>query len=127
VPRATFVSDLHRVPEDFTARYVLKPLFSFAGGGVNIEPAASDLAAIPASERHAWCVQEKIEYEPALHAADGGGVKIEIRMMFLRPDNETKPILAQNLVRLSRGKMLGVDFNKQFTWVGSSIAFSSET
>ena len=127
VPRATFVSDLDRVPEDFTARYVLKPLFSFAGGGVNIEPTASDLAAIPASERHAWCVQEKIEYEPALHAADGGGVKIEIRMMFLRPDNEAKPILAQNLVRLSRGKMLGVDFNKQFTWVGSSIAFSSGT
>jgi len=44
--------------------------------------------------------------------------------MFLRPDNERKPILAQNLVRLSRGKMLGVDFNKEFTWVGSSVALS---
>ena len=54
-------------------------------------------------------------------------MKIEIRMMFLRPDDEAKPILAQNLVRLSRGKMLGVDFNKQFTWVGSSIAFSLDT
>ena len=124
VPKATFVSDLQRVPEDFAARYVLKPLFSFAGGGVNIEPTEADLRAIPASERQAWCVQEKIEYEPALRAVDGGGVKIEIRMMFLRPDDEPKPILAQNLVRLSRGKMLGVDFNKQFTWVGSSIALS---
>ncbi|MEA2338767.1 MAG: hypothetical protein QOE82_2774 [Thermoanaerobaculia bacterium] len=127
VPRATFVSDLDRVPDDFTARYVLKPLFSFAGGGVNVEPTAADLDAIPEAERHAWCVQEKIEYEPALQAADGGGVKIEIRMMFLRPDDEAKPILAQNLVRLSRGKMLGVDFNKQFTWVGSSIALSPES
>jgi len=120
VPRATFVSDLDRVPDDLS-NYVLKPLFSFAGGGVNVDPTHADVDAIPADERHAWCLQEKIEYAPALAAADGGGVKIEIRMMFLRPDGEAKPVLAQNLVRLSRGKMLGVDFNKQFTWVGSSI------
>lgn len=124
VPKATFVSDLDRLPDDFARRYVLKPLFSFAGGGVNIEPTAADLAAIPEAERSNWCMQEKIEYEPALEAVDGGGVKIEIRMMFLRPDGEPKLRLAQNLVRLSRGKMLGVDFNKQFTWVGSSLALS---
>jgi hypothetical protein len=123
VPKATFVSDLETIPEDLS-RYVLKPLFSFAGGGVNIEPTRADVEAIPANERHAWCIQEKIEYEPALQAVDGGGVKIEIRLMFLRPDDEEKPVLAQNLVRLSRGKMLGVDFNKQFTWVGSSIGLS---
>ena len=123
VPKATFVSDLDRVPDDLS-RYVLKPLFSFAGGGVNVDPTRADIDAIPATERHAWCLQEKIEYEPALQAADGGGVKMEIRMMFLRPDDEAKPILAQNLVRLSRGKMLGVDFNKQFTWVGSSVGLS---
>ena len=123
VPRATFVSDLDRVPDDLSG-YVLKPLFSFAGGGVNVEPTRADVDAIPKGERHAWCLQEKIEYEPALEAADGGGVKIEIRLMFLRPDDEPKPILAQNLVRLSRGKMLGVDFNKQFTWVGSSVGLS---
>jgi hypothetical protein len=126
VPRATFVSELDRVPDDLS-RYVLKPLFSFAGGGVNIEPTRADIDAIPESDRHAWCLQEKIEYEPALQAVDGGGVKIEIRLMFLRPDDEPKPILAQNLVRLSRGKMLGVDFNKQFTWVGSSVALSTDS
>ncbi|MEO8034453.1 MAG: hypothetical protein ABI837_08460 [Acidobacteriota bacterium] len=124
VPRATFVSDLHGVPEDFSGRYVLKPLFSFAGGGVNVEPTAADLAAIPESERASWCVQEKIVYEPALEAADGGRVKVEIRLMFLRPDDEPKPILAQNLMRLSRGKMLGVDFNRNMTWVGSSVGLS---
>ena len=123
VPRATFVSDLDRVPDDLS-RYVLKPLFSFAGGGVNVEPTRADIDAIPDKDRHSWCLQEKIEYAPALKAADGGGVKVEIRMMFLRPDDAAKPILAQNLVRLSRGKMLGVDFNKDFTWVGSSVAFS---
>jgi len=120
VPRATFVSELDAIPDDLS-RYVLKPLFSFAGGGVNVEPTRADVEAIPRNERHAWCLQEKIEYEPALQAVDGGGVKIEIRLMFLRPDGEAKPVLAQNLIRLSRGKMLGVDFNKQFTWVGSSV------
>lgn len=123
VPGATFLSELDRVPEDLSG-YVLKPLFSFAGAGVNVEPTRADVDAIPEAERHGWCLQEKIEYEPALQAADGGGVKIEIRMMFLRPDDEPKPVLAQNLVRLSRGKMLGVDFNKQFTWVGSSVGLS---
>jgi hypothetical protein len=123
VPRATFLSELDRVPDDLS-RYVLKPLFSFAGAGVNVEPTRADVDAIPEQDRHGWCLQEKIEYEPALQAVDGGGVKIEIRMMFLRPDDEPKPILAQNLVRLSRGKMLGVDFNKQFTWVGSSVGLS---
>ncbi len=120
VPKATFLSDLARTPERLDL-YVLKPLFSFAGGGVNMEPAAADLERVPVNERDQWCIQEKIEYARALRAPDGG-VKIEIRMMFLRPDDEPKPILAQNLVRLSRGPMLGVDFNKEFTWVGSSIA-----
>ncbi|HEU4886538.1 MAG TPA: hypothetical protein VFV49_01535 [Thermoanaerobaculia bacterium] len=126
VPRATFLSDLERIPDDLSG-YVLKPLFSFAGGGVNIEPTRADVEAVPAGDRHAWCLQEKIEYEPALQAVDGGGVKMEIRLMFLRPDDEPRPILAQNLVRLSRGKMLGVDFNKQFTWVGSSVALSTDS
>ncbi|HEY6844022.1 MAG TPA: hypothetical protein VI391_07635 [Thermoanaerobaculia bacterium] len=120
VPKATFVSEIDRLPDNV----VLKPLFSFAGGGVNVDPTQKDIDAIPPNERDQWCVQEKIEYAPALKAADGGGVKIEIRMMFLRPDDALEPVLAQNLVRLSRGKMLGVDFNKEFTWVGSSLALS---
>lgn len=120
VPEATFVSDLTTVPDDLS-RYVLKPLFSFAGGGVNVDPTRDDLDAIPDADRHQWCLQEKIEYEPALTAVDGGGVKVEVRMMFFRPDDEPRPILAQNLCRTSRGKMLGVDFNKEFTWVGGTV------
>jgi hypothetical protein len=125
VPPARYLSDVEKVPSDLAASYVLKPLFSFAGGGVNVEPTRADIDAIPLSERRNWCLQEKIEYAPALQAADGGDVKVEIRMMLLRPDDEPRPILAQNLVRLSRGKMLGVDFNKNMTWVGSSVGLAS--
>lgn len=120
VPRATLLSDLPAVPDDLRG-FVLKPLFSFAGGGVNIDPTAEDLAGIQPEERSNWCLQEKIEYAPELAAADGGGVKAEVRMMFFRPDDEPRPILGQNLVRLSRGKMHGVDHNKGLSWVGASV------
>ena len=47
--------------------------------------------------------------------------KAEIRMMFLWPE-DGEPVLVNNLVRMSQGRMMGVDFNKDKTWVGSSIA-----
>jgi hypothetical protein len=43
-------------------------------------------------------------------------------MMFLRPEDSGDLQLAVNLVRLSRGKMHGVDHNKGLSWVGSSVA-----
>jgi len=122
VPKATYLSELDAVPKDLAERYVLKPLFSFAGGGVNVDPTPEDLARIPERERGSWCLQEKIAYDPCLLAADGGGVKVEVRMMFFRPDADEELTLSLNLCRLSRGRMLGVDFNKDFTWVGSSVA-----
>ena len=126
VPRARFLRDMTSIPDDLTEGYVLKPLFSFAGGGVNVEPTRDDIDRIPDSERGNWCLQEKIAYEPALQAVDGGGVKVEVRTMFLRPDNEMQLTLCQNLCRLSRGKMLGVDFNKNFTWVGGTVGIWPE-
>lgn len=127
VPKAVYLSELPDVPADLTSRYVLKPLFSFAGGGVAVDPTPADIERIPASERYAWCLQEKIDYAPCLLAGDGGGVKVEIRMMFYRPPGESRLTLGLNLCRLSRGKMLGVDFNKDFTWVGSSVALRPES
>jgi hypothetical protein len=122
VPKARYLSEVETLPKDLGERYVLKPLFSFAGGGVNVDPTPEDVERIPEGERGSWCLQEKIAYDPCLRAADGGGVKVEIRMMFFRPDGDDTLTLGLNLCRLSRGKMLGVDFNKDFTWVGSSVA-----
>jgi hypothetical protein len=127
VPRATLLSHLDDLPANVTEgfvseHYVLKPLFSFAGAGVNVSPTADDVAAIPRDQRDGWCLQEKIEYAPALEAADGGsGVKVELRLIYLRPDDAPQFTLAQNLCRLSRGAMMGVDHNKKHRWVGSSI------
>lgn len=99
--------------------YVLKPLYSFAGLGVEMDPTPEKLAAL--SEPHDYILQRKVNYAKFVPTTDGRRSKAEIRMMFLWPE-EGEPILVNNLVRMSQGKMMGVDFNKEKTWVGSSIA-----
>jgi len=125
VPKATLLSELKKIPDDLS-RYVLKPLFSFAGSGVKVDPTREDIEAIAEKDRSAWLLQEKIFYEPGILTPEGHGVKAEVRMMFLRADDEETPTLVLNLVRLSRGKMLGVDHNKDFDWVGGSVGIWPE-
>jgi hypothetical protein len=123
IPRARLVSELESVPGDLT-RYVLKPLFSFAGTGVVVDVTPEHLARIPAAERSGWLLQEKIDYARDLVTPDGSRVAVEVRVMCLRAPAETslRPIL--NLVRLSRGKMHGVDHNKDMKWTGSSVGIT---
>jgi hypothetical protein len=119
-PKTWYVSDVDRIP-DRCSDYILKPLFSFAGTGVNPDLTREAIEAIPHDERAQWILQERVEYAPALIAPDGTGVKAEIRMMFLKPDDAKDYTLAINMVRLSRGKIHGVDHNKGLLWVGSSV------
>jgi hypothetical protein len=99
--------------------YVLKPLYSFAGLGVDMEPTREKLGAL--SKPHEWILQKKVRYAEFVPTPDGQKSKAEIRMMFVWPDGG-QPVLVNNLVRMSQGKMMGVDFNRDKTWVGSSIA-----
>ncbi len=102
--------------------YVLKPLYSFAGLGVEMDPTRAQLEALPTPRE--WILQKKVSYAEIVPGPDGGKSKAEIRMMFIWPTGG-EPILANNLVRMSQGKMMGVNFNKDKTWVGSSIALHS--
>jgi hypothetical protein len=106
-------------PNELLTDYVLKPLYSFAGLGVDMEPTPEKLAALDAP--HSWILQKKVQYAEFLKTVDDRHSKAEVRMMFLWPDGG-EPILVNNLVRMSQGKMMGVDFNKDKTWVGASIA-----
>ncbi len=99
--------------------YVLKPLYSFAGLGVDMEPTREKLAAL--ARPHESILQRKVEYAAFVPTVDGARSKAEIRMMFVWPEGG-EPRLVNNLVRMSQGKMMGVDFNKNKTWVGSSVA-----
>src|SRR5438067_4613178 len=100
--------------------YVLKPLYSFAGHGVDMEPTRQKIAAL--GNPHEWILQRKVDYAPFVVTGDGPKSKAEIRMMFVWPDNDRDPTLVNNLVRMSPAKMMGVDFNVEKTWVGASIA-----
>jgi hypothetical protein len=106
-------------PNESIGDYVLKPLYSFAGLGVDMEPTMEKLAAL--AQPRAWVLQKKVTYAAFVPTPDGAKSKAELRMMFLWPENG-EPVLVNNLVRMSQGKMMGVDFNKEKTWVGSSIA-----
>ena len=116
VPKCFYLRDLSSYPPDLE-KYVLKPLFSFAGLGVKVEVAEEMLNEIKDPEN--YILQEKVEYAPLIETPDDFA-KVEIRMIFLWQD---KPLLVNNLVRQSKGKMIGVDYNKDKTWVGGSTAF----
>ena len=117
VPETNFLSDIDSYPDDLE-NYVLKPLFSFAGVGVVFDVTKEILDKI--EDPTNYILQRKINYEPVIETPDTPA-KAELRLLFVHKDG--KPYLVNNLVRLSKGKMMGVDFNKEKTWVGSSLAY----
>ncbi|WP_432714818.1 hypothetical protein [Pedobacter sp.] len=121
VPETRFLNEVEEIPADLE-NYVLKPLFSFAGQGVVIDVDREALEKV--QDRGNWILQRKVKYEPVVQALDGG-VKAEIRLMYLWPDGE-EPQLCMNLSRLSRGKMIGVRYNKDFDWVGGTVGLMEQ-
>ena len=118
VPKSHFLTD-PRLPAD-PHGWVLKPLFSFAGSGVNIDPTRDDVERIPAAERSNYILQQKVGYHGVVESPHGL-TKCEVRIMYFW--QEGKPVAVNNLVRMGRGKMMGVDHNKNMLWVGSSSGF----
>lgn len=104
------------------AEYVLKPLFSFAGSGVNLDPTSEIISKIQDKEN--YIMQKKVAYEPLFEDINGDFAKAEIRLLYLWKENEERPRLMDNLVRMTKVQMANVDFNKKDAiWIGSSIAF----
>ena len=119
VPPCRFVSEAAgHLPPDL-GQYVLKPLYSFAGLGVDIEPTPAKIAAVPNPGE--WLLQRKVTYAPILATPDRPA-KAEVRLILVG-DGSGWPRLVNQLVRLTKGAMHGVDFNKGRTWVGASAGF----
>jgi hypothetical protein len=117
VPPSFLLSDLPEIPKDLE-NWVLKPLFSFAGSGVKVDVTEADIAAVPEGERAGTLLMRKVDYAPAIETTDGPASKVEIRLMYVWKDGQPLPVTT--LARLSQGKMMGVSYNKDRTWVGSS-------
>jgi hypothetical protein len=123
VPRAWFLDDWlgGQAPALPRERWILKPLFAFAGRGIQFAPSDEELRAIPADERRGWIMQERMHFAPTI-ATPYGPTQMELRVLYLWPDGgELEPVLT--LTRLGRGKMMGVDHNRDQLWVGGSAAF----
>jgi hypothetical protein len=121
VPPTWYLSELERLPDD-RERYLLKPLFSFAGGGILFAPTDGDITAIPREAHDQFILQERMDFAPLVETPDGA-TRAEVRIMYVWTDrlHATLP-----LVRMGRGRMMGVAHNRNLDWVGASAAFIAD-
>jgi hypothetical protein len=119
VPKTWFLDRIDSIPAD-RENYLLKPLYSFAGSGIVFAPTDQQLAAIPKEQRHDYILQERMTFAPVIETPHGD-TQAEVRIMYIWPEGERMtPVMA--LVRMGRGKMMGVDHNRNLEWVGGSAA-----
>ena len=118
IPETRYLNEIKTIPEDLE-NYVLKPLFSFAGQGVVIDVSPQDIRNIKDPEN--WILQKKVNYAAVIKTPDEPA-KAEIRIFYFWEDGAPRPWPANNLARLSKGKMIGVRFNKDKIWTGGSFA-----
>lgn len=123
IPKTQFVDQLKAIPTALD-KYILKPLFSFAGQGVIIDISAEDISNI--KDPSGWILQEKVEYANCIETPTGPA-KAELRLYYFWDEASQKYIATMNLARLSKGKMIGVNYNKTATWVGGSLAYFETT
>src|SRR5579872_6773996 len=71
VPKTSFLDRVEPLPQDLE-NYVIKPLFSFAGLGVILNPKKEDLANIPKQKRSQYILQERMHFEPVIETPLGG-------------------------------------------------------
>ncbi len=117
VPHTEFLDRVGTV--DHPERYVLKPLYSFAGSGVVVGPTAEQLAAVPVEQRGDFILQERVDFRPTIETPFGP-TKMEVRIMYVCQDY-LRPV--NTIIRMGRGAQMGVDHNKALEWVGASAAF----
>lgn len=119
IPETQFLHQVKNMPADLE-NYVIKPLFSFAGQGVIIDVTAADIAGINKPEN--FILQRKVPYAAVIDTPDGPA-KGEIRIFYFWPKGARRPHAVFNLARMSKGKMIGVRYNADKTWVGGTIAY----
>lgn len=117
VPETKFLNEVETLPTDLE-NYVVKPLFSFAGQGVIIDVTKEAVDAI--ADKDNWILQRKVKYAAAIETPDEPA-KAEVRIFYFWLPEDKRPVAANNLARLSKGKMVGVRYNKDKEWVGGTF------
>lgn len=121
-PRSLLLTQVDQLQDsrvdEIIATSVLKPLYAFAGKGVNVHPTRSDVDAVPHDERSGWILQEKVHYAPCVPTPQGNNF-VEIRIMLIWPETAEAPLPVITLARTGRGALMGARYNLQ-PWTGSS-------
>lgn len=119
VPETHFLDKISDIPQDLE-NWVLKPLFSFAGSGVLFDVTKADIENI--TDKENFILQRKVNYKAVIETLDIPA-KCEIRLMYIWEKEKARPTLVINLARLSKGAMIGVNFNKGKSWVGGTVGY----
>ncbi len=72
------------------------------------------------NDKENWIIQRKVHYADVIETPVEPA-KAEIRMFYFWEENKARPVAANTLSRLSKGKMIGVRYNKDKEWVGGSF------
>ncbi len=122
-PKSYFLNDFPGTEN--LADFVLKPLFSFAGAGVNLNPTPEIICDI--TDPQNYILQRKVNYAPLFKDINGDFARAEIRLLYIWHEGEDRPQLMEHLVRMTKADMVNVDFNKKDAiWIGASTAFFGE-
>ena len=120
IPPCYYLDDY---PSDLDlSNYVLKPLFSFAGHGIELYPTAEKIAQI--TDKQNYLLQKKVNYVPLIKTNTEKNSKVELRILYGRSEaeNRLKPLI--NLTRMGKGELINVSHQgSEETWIGSSISF----
>lgn len=100
--------------------YICKPLFSFGGQGVMLDPTIDTINAIIDPKN--WMLQKKVTYAAAIETPSGPS-KAEIRLFYFWDKQIGRYVATNNLTRISKGPMIGVSYNNTATWIGGSISY----
>ncbi len=119
IPKSYYLTD-YPINLDLK-KYVLKPLFSFAGQGINLHPDQETIEAI--EDKQNYILQQKVEYAPLVKTNTAKNSKVELRMLFVWDDEKDRLEPVINLTRMSKGEMINVSHQVNETWIGSSISF----
>ena len=123
IPEAHLLSDWinnQAVDKLDLATSICKPLFSFGGHGVMLDPTSISIQAINDPEN--WILQKKVSYAPVIETPSGPS-KAEIRLFYFWDRKLSRYVATNNLTRISKGKMIGVSYNDTATWIGGSISY----